>query len=169
MHERGVGTGEQETFGTALDCHRHTTSLTGKRFWRLYKALGALLRRKSLTGQALEIVLGHCTCCALVDRRVLSCFHTAYCFVQSNYSSAAFMWPTVRHELECFSQFDAFLISPWRLPWSTVLHAAERSLIGFGATRANLPLSVIEEHGRLSERTRFKQMPAISAREHALV
>ena len=59
LHERSVGTGKQETLGTALDCHRHTTALTGKRFWRLYKALGALLRRKSLTGQALEIVLGH--------------------------------------------------------------------------------------------------------------
>ena len=49
------------------------------------------------------------------------------------------------------------------------MHATDISLIGFGATRANLPLSVIEEHGRLSERTRFKNMPSISAREHALV
>ena len=49
------------------------------------------------------------------------------------------------------------------------MHATDGSLIGFGATRANFPKSVIEQHGRLSERTRFTQLPSISAREHALV
>ena len=62
-----------------------------------------------------------------------------------------------------------FLISPWRLPWSTAVHATDSSSIGFGATRANFPMSVIEEHGCLSERTRFKQWLSTSAREHALV
>ena len=91
LHERSVGTGKQEKLGTVVDCHRHTTALTGKRFWRLYKALGDQLRRNNLTGQELEIVLGHCTFRASVDRRVLSYFHTVYRFVQSNHIAVAFM------------------------------------------------------------------------------
>ena len=79
------------------------------------------------------------------------------------------MWPTVRNELECFRNLIRFLISSWRLPWSTVVHATVSSLIGFGATCASRPLSVIEEHGRLSERSRFNKLPSISAHEHALV
>ena len=49
------------------------------------------------------------------------------------------------------------------------MQATDSSLIGFGAACGNFPMSVIEERGRISERTRFKQLPSISAREHALV
>ena len=53
---------------------RHATMLTPKRFHRLYQGIRALLRRKRATGMALEIIIGHCTFCSLIDRRLLSFF-----------------------------------------------------------------------------------------------
>ena len=47
--------------------------------------------------------------------------------------------------------------------------ATDSSLSGFGATRANLPLDVVMQHGRVSERSRFKKMAQGSSRTKALV
>ena len=169
LHEKSVGTDRQESLGTSLDCRRQVTALTVKRFWRLYKSISAILRRKKISGMCLEIVLGHCTFCALVDRRLLSLFHAVYRFVQANYTRAAPIWVSVRFELQCFRDLMIYLMCPWRLPWSPVVTATDSSLSGFGATRATLPPSVVSQHGRQSERPRFKKLPQGSARTKALI
>ena len=79
LHEASCGSGRRESLGTILDCARHATMLSPKRFHRLYQGIRALLRRKGATGMALEIIIGHCTFCSLIDRRLLSLFlpHTS--------------------------------------------------------------------------------------------
>jgi hypothetical protein len=74
LHEASCASDRRECLGTVLDCSRHLTALTAKRFFRLHSALRALLRRRRASGKAIEIIIGHCTFCALIDRRLLSIF-----------------------------------------------------------------------------------------------
>ena len=69
LHEASCGSGRRESLGTILECSRHATMLTPERFHRLYQGLRALLRRTRATGMALEIIIGHCTFCSLINRR----------------------------------------------------------------------------------------------------
>ena len=62
-----------------------------------------------------------------------------------------------------------FLTGPWHLPRCSMVTATDSSLTGFGTTRANLLLGVIQELGRKPERLRFKKMPQGSSRVKALV
>ena len=61
------------------------------------------------------------------------------------------------------------LASPWRIPWCSMVTSTDPSLFGFGATRATLPIEVVKEFGRVSERLRFKKMPQGMSRTKALV
>ena len=47
--------------------------------------------------------------------------------------------------------------------------STDSSLSGYGVTRPTLPMSVVKEHGRLSERLRFRKLPSQSHRTRALV
>ena len=96
-------------------------------------------------------------------------FSAIYRFVRICYTTPTPIWKSVRYELECFQHLMIFLISPWRLPWCSMVTATDSSLTGFGATRANLPLEVVQDLGRNPERLRFKKMPQGSSRVKALV
>ena len=50
----------------------HVKPHTSKCFHRLYKSISALLRRKRTIGIVLEVIIGYCTCCALIDRKRMS-------------------------------------------------------------------------------------------------
>ena len=133
--------------GTNLDFSRQATLLTSKRFHHLYESISALLRRKRTTGIVLEVIIGHCTFCALLDRKLLYIRSAVYSFIRRCYATTTPTWPSVRYELQTFRDLMFFFASPWRLPWCTMVTSTDSSLFGFGATRATWPTEVVKKCG----------------------
>ena len=78
VHETEVSTGKIQTLGVELDCAALATRVTRARRSRLCSALKALCRRRTATGEMLQVIIGHCTFCGLVRRPSLSVFSTVY-------------------------------------------------------------------------------------------
>ena len=86
----GGGGGGGEALGIHLDGQRHVTWNTLKRFG----TEGGLssIDMSKVSGQIIEVFLGHCTYCSLVKRDVLVCFSAAYAFTQKHYYKAVPLW-----------------------------------------------------------------------------
>ena len=54
LHDASCGSGRRESLGTILECSRHATMLTPKRFHRFYQGLRALLRKNEPQGWLLK-------------------------------------------------------------------------------------------------------------------
>ena len=117
-HEKEPATTVIEALGVELDGERHRVRLSSSRYWRLDGALRWALSRRALRGDQLEVLLGHCTFDAMVDRSLLNVFHTVYKFVRSAYRSAAPLWKSCRDELQAFLGALPLLAADWRHPWN---------------------------------------------------
>ena len=158
-----------EALGFFLDGVNLRSSLTLKRLRRVRRGLRAACRRKRLTGQALEILVGHATFCGLSNRPLLSVFHTVYRFIERHYGEAAEVWPSIREELRAFAGLMTFSTTDWRLQWDPWVQSSDASEQGWGVAGASLPRGAVAKLGRVTEKLRFKRLPAgTSARERAL-
>ena len=72
-HEDAV-TGMAELLGHVIKAVKGTVSISPKRAWRLRDAMLHAPRMRSLSGMALEVILGHAGFCSLVRRALLSVF-----------------------------------------------------------------------------------------------
>ena len=67
-----------KSLGVELDGLSVCCRVSGKRFWTLRRAVDEILRRRKITGRALEIVIGHITFVLLGARPALCTLHTCY-------------------------------------------------------------------------------------------
>ena len=168
-HEKEPAATVIEALGVELDGERHRVRLSSSRYWRLDSALRWALSRRTLRGDQLEVLLGHCTFAAMVDRSLLSVFHTVYKFVRSMYHSAAPLWKSCRDELQAFPGALPLLSADWRLPWNGEVYSVDSSSFGYGVCTSGWPSERVADVARVSERSRFRRMRGgPSAREHAL-
>jgi hypothetical protein len=84
-------------------------------------------------------------------------FSATYKFIRECYQVNTRIWKSVRQELDMFKNLMIFLVSPWRMPWCSMVTATDSNLIGYGVTRAPGPVDEVRKHGRVSERARFKR------------
>ena len=94
-----AGKGMVELLGHVIEAVEGTVSISPGRAWRLRDAMLHASRLRSLSGMALEVILGHVGFCFLVRRCMLSIFGRAYAFVQAHFSAPAPLWLSVRREL----------------------------------------------------------------------
>ena len=118
--------------GTHLDGRRLRTLIKSQRYWKLKLAIRYALRRKKLDGITVEIIVGHCTFCALICRGTLSVFHTVYRFIAVSYYEQSVVWDSVREELQAFCGLMCFLVADWALPWNNMVSASDASESGYG-------------------------------------
>lgn len=144
------------------------TRLTPERFHKVRLSIEGVLRRRKVTGQVLEIVLGHATFCALTCRSLMSIFNTIYRFIQSNYYCPAVLWRTVREELVCFKGLMIYLHSDWWRGWNGMVSCSDSSTTGYGVSTSFWDPAVVARCGRTLERSRFRKLGAHSARDSAL-
>ena len=84
-----------EILGVSLDIGQFCTSVTNRRYWRVYDALGYILRVGKCSGEVLEVLIGHCTYCSLVNRKLMSIFSACYAFMRSSYAVCVPLWKSV--------------------------------------------------------------------------
>ena len=102
----------------------------------------------------IEVVLGHCTYCALLNRSLMSVFCDSYTSLFGGVKIRAHPGasPAVHGGLD-----------------PRVVSASDASLAGYGVCTRKLPRGVVGGLGRVPERERFRQGPALGARAAALV
>ena len=168
LHGSEVSSGGTVALGTLIEGNRLRTRLNPTRMWRLHHAIHGLLQRQRCSGRSLEVLVGHCTFCGLMNRRSLSCFHTVYKFIQRHYDEAAVIWHSVREELQAFCGCLFLLVQSWDRQWNELVSSSDASLSGYGICHSWWPREKVAEAGRRLERTRFKRVSSHKARESAL-
>ena len=68
IHEVEVTSNSLEALGVVLDFKRHQTRITQKRLWRTRGALEYCIQRGRASGMMIEVLVGHCTYCGLLNR-----------------------------------------------------------------------------------------------------
>ena len=113
-----------------LDLEENQTQITHSRCWKVRLGLKALLRWKSCTDICLEVIIGHCTFLALVQRAALATFHDAFHPKESSHSrkDVALGAP----ELDIFCGLLSFPHSDWRAPFSCAVRASGASEEAWG-------------------------------------
>ena len=71
----------------------------GQDFRTLRRALDEVLRRRKITGRALELVIGHITFVLLGARPALCTLPTRYRFMRAHYHVATRLWTETRAEV----------------------------------------------------------------------
>ncbi|CAK0891104.1 unnamed protein product [Prorocentrum cordatum] len=155
LHGSSVGT-EVETLGAEVSGALWRTRVAQKRFWLIRQALNGLLRRRRLTGWAVEVLVGHCTFAGLLSRGTLSVFHAVYAFMRKSYAEPSVLWHEARKELETFRGLLIFLESDWALQWNDLVVATDSSLEAGAVATTRWPRSLVAEVGRAQERARFR-------------
>ena len=78
LHEGAMTVGGADVLGVTVDGERERTALTNERFWRVRKAVRyGLQLRGGISGQELEVLVGHSTFCGLAVRESLSVGHAS--------------------------------------------------------------------------------------------
>ena len=168
LHPGEVSVGRTKALGTILDGTSLCSKITPERFHKVRQAIRGILQKKRVTGQALEVVIGHATFCALNNRMLLSIFHTCYKYIQRHYFTADFLWDSVCTELRAFAGLMIFLRSDWWRPWNNLVCCSDASTTGYGVCTSFWSREDVAAVGRTKERSRFKRSSTHSARETSL-
>ena len=148
--------GMVELLGHVIKAVEGTVSISPGRAWRLRDAMLYASRLRSLSGMALELILGHAGFCFLVRRCMLSILGRSYAFVQAHYSAPAPLWLSVRRELRNAAYLLPLAFSNLRRPWSSTVWCVDAATHGFAAMRSSWAPRSVAEVGRLEERWRLK-------------
>ena len=114
------------TLGHVPDCREHVSKTSPARWWRLYRGLGAVLKRKAVTGDTVEKFLGVCTYVSLCRRDLALDFSTTYRFVRSSYRNPTPLWNSVRFELSLFRDLMVYLEARRRRQWNSMVNVVRR-------------------------------------------
>ena len=162
LHER------IKALGVELNGKTLSAKISGDRLHRVRQGLRCVLHRGRCSGRVLEILIGHCTYCGLMNRSLLSVFHSCYKFIRASYYTPVKLWGGVANELRAFCGLMPFLRSDWCRPWNRVVTVSDASEEGFGVCASKVSSEAVSSIGRVSERDRFRRCSGHSARESAL-
>ena len=132
LHGRSVGGGDVSLLGCELSRRRRETLMTRVRFWRIYLKLEWILSVDSISGWALEVVVGHFTFVGLLSREALCILHSVYAFTTRHYFERAPLWKTVREELRACQGIPDLLYASWDRQWNSWVVSTDASEGGWG-------------------------------------
>eukprot|EP00971_Amphidinium_carterae_P350194 6491429-Amphidinium_carterae.2 len=169
IHASTGASREATVLGVELDGKDGIFSISRKRLWRIKYVGEWLLKRRKVRGQQLECWLGHCTFAAMLQRCLLTPFHTIYRFIRKHYEDAGPLWPSVRKEIECFVGLLPLCYATCHAPWSCEVVCYDSCPEGRGCCFAGVEEPLIKQVSLLRERQRFKRtLGGEAARRHAL-
>ena len=126
LHKSELGQ-KVKSLGIDLDGLSLCSRVISGRFWTLRRALDEVLRRRKVSGRALEIVIGHITFVLLGARPALYTLHTCYRFVRAHYHVAARLWDETRAELVAARGLLIFAQCDWTRAWNTRVFFTEQA------------------------------------------
>lgn len=146
-----------ESLGVRIDGLGGKVQPTAQRDWRLDRALQFLSRRPYITGEQLQVVVGHITCRALLNRSLMSVLRYSYSFIEQCYKTRQRLWASVAKELELFRVLMPLGNSFFRAEWDSNLLCTDACLSGYAVMTASFPWEEVATLGRHDERWRFRR------------
>ena len=134
----------EEAVQTALRQRVTQTSLA--RWWRLYRGLGGLLKRKAVSR------------CRTIFRYVRICLF---------FPSWLAFDVLVNSVVELFCDLMVYLEPSWRRQWNSMVMSSDTSMTGWSFIGAFWPLEVVSSVGHTSERPRFRRCEGPNGQDHA--
>ncbi|CAK0882805.1 unnamed protein product, partial [Prorocentrum cordatum] len=163
-HEHEVSATSSKALGTHIDLEGLRVSLAPARLWKVRQGVLYALSCRKLSGRVWEVLLGHLTFCALINRSMMSVFRSIYAFINKYYATPMPLWDTARQEMLTAASLLFLMDASWALPWPPGVVATDASEEGFGATVSEWDPQDVSEVGRILERGRFRKLPGVSAR-----
>lgn len=172
---RAVGLVVHEVFDAALVADfiglcfvNGRIGIKASKFWKTKAALDAILLRRKISGDMLEVMLGHLVWLILGRREALSILVHCYHFVRVNGDSYVDIWPFVRKELWNLRAILPLLRANQSRPWYPIVAVSDASPYGLGVCTKAFDKSLVRGAGSLSEVWRYKVESSIKARVAAL-
>ena len=116
-HEEEVSTQSAKALGIHLDLEKFEAAVATPRLWRVKMAVRYALGCHALPGRVWDIIVGHLTFCALLDRSALPCLGCIYAFIRKHYHSWAPLWTSAAAEVRHLTALLPFLAAGWPRPW----------------------------------------------------
>lgn len=159
-----------ESLGVRINGLSGEVQATPHRDWRLHRALPFLSKRPVISGEQLQVILGHVTVRALINRNLMGIMRHAYVFVEKCYAVRVRLWRSVAEELDIFRSLMPLGISNFRSPWDEHPLCTDACLSGYAVMESSHGQDVAALHGRHDERWRFKRQEGskVGPRELAL-
>ena len=162
LHEHGLDTHDHvyctslaESLAVRIDGLGGTVGPTAARDWRLDKALEACLWRPRLSGSELQVLVGHMTVRALINRGLMGLLRHCYVFIEECYDRRTRLWPSVVAELRWFRALMPLAVANIFSKWSGTVFATDACLTGYAVCAANMDAEEVRGVGQEDERWRF--------------
>ena len=166
-HERVDGSLDIDMLGITLDGRKCTLRPKRDRLWRLWHGINGALRRRSLAGWQVRVLLGHLVSFMQLRRPLLSIFRDSYDFYAGTDLTTARPLPKgVRTELRS-AQSLLFLVSvDMAIPLGRVAYASDASLLGYALLETDASAEELDEILLHRERSRFQVREKYVERDH---
>lgn len=92
LHDSESGRGTFDVLGSTLDCSRQRTLIGDPRYWKVRDSLRHALRLGALSGQEVEVLIGHCTFVGMTRRESLAVWHARYRFAEKHQHERVKLW-----------------------------------------------------------------------------
>ena len=158
LHEHMDAATEFETLGGVIDGKKGQVRPTAKRLWKIIYAF-EYAAEHAVDGKTIQRLLGHSMVVSVLNRCGMSVFRKLYDFSTSS-TSPRFLTASERDECLIFAGIAPLLIADLRKEWSSTITCSDASPTGFGICECQSTAGQAKQHGRWSERWRFKRLPA---------
>lgn len=157
-HELSDASTLAESLGVRLDGRSGRVCSTPTRDWRLHRALGALVfGEEAITGEELQVILGHITMRAMLNRQLMCILRHSYIYVQRSYTKRQTLWPSVRRELRQFRGLMVLGFADIFSGWDGQPLCTDACLSGYAVMEGQLSAEEAARVGRVDERWRFRR------------
>lgn len=148
-----------ESVGLILDLQQGFIMNKPSRVWKFYLASLALLRRKKLKGDILQIWTGHFTSLCSITPFGLAALEHTYRFISKAEHKRINVWSSVKKEIQVCASLAWLTWKSISAPFLDVVEVGDSSTSGYAMCACTPPLEDLRRAVRYQERWRFVPMP----------
>ena len=148
-----------ESVGCLLDFESGILMNKPSRVWKFARATSAMLKRKKLTGDVLQVWAGHYTALCGITPWGLSVLEHTYRFICKAGGKRKFVWSSVRNEMKMAASLSWLTWKPLNAGIMRNVETGDASSSGYALMVTQPPPAMIEKAMRTHERWRFIPMP----------
>eukprot|EP00438_Fugacium_kawagutii_P020747 Skav227424 [mRNA] locus=scaffold1986:83849:88250:+ [translate_table: standard] len=150
---------ELESVGLVLKLRDGIVMNKPGRVWKFYLASLALLRRKKIKGDVLQVWAGHFTSLCGITPFGLSALQHVYRFINIALHKKVTVWSSVKKEIRDCASLVWLTWKQLNAPFLDVVEVGDSSTSGYALCACRPPQKLIRRAARYHERWRFIPMP----------
>lgn len=149
-----------ESVGCVLDLKNGVIHNKPHRVWKFALATGALLKRRKLSSEVLQVWTGHFTSLCSITPWGLAALQQVYRFIQKSNGKRLEVWPSVRAELKMASSLAWLTWRNLSAPIMKTVETGDASTSGYALMACYPDEQLTWQSMRVHEKWRFISMPA---------